>query len=114
MQVTQDDKSVNKKFDALLKKATAPRVKDKNPKKRRRGRPDHGRIVFRQKCIDALPNIAHLSEVARCLGIKHGSLQQWIKEDHPLPFLEENGRKLFRKDVLVAWLKATKRLKEQV
>lgn len=103
---------IERKFDEIAKMS-----KDEQPsrtlrfKKRHRGRPRHGRVVFQQVRIDSLPRLGHLSEVARTLGIKHTTLQQWCElEKDPLPFVEEeSGKKVFRKDVLVKWLIKTKR-----
>lgn len=107
----ENDSKLNAKFDSISKLAAAPKKKRvMRLEKRRRGRPKAGRIVFHQVRIDTLPKIAHLSEVARKLGIKHTTLQQWCSlKTHPLPFVDDGGHKLFRKDILVKWLIATKR-----
>lgn len=108
---TEYDAELNAQFDASLGAADATvREHVIRSEKRRRGRPMAGRIVFQQIRIDGLPKIGHLSEVARKLGIKHTTLQQWCSLDiHPLPFVDKDGHKLFRKDILVRWLVATKR-----
>ncbi len=108
------DESANNEFDALLKYATqteTPIIDDAD--RRKRGRPKDGRLVFGKKTIDSLPHCGHLSEVARRLGIKHTTLQQWCVLDiHPLPYVKRGGHKFFRKDVLVTWLTATKRFED--
>lgn len=105
------DVELNKEFDKLSKYASAPpSAKIPRAKKRRRGRPSSGRIILQQSRIDTLPQFGYPSEVARRLGIKHTTLQQWCSlDDHPLPFSKKDGRKVFRKDVLIEWLVATKR-----
>ena len=114
---TQDaldaDKSLNKKFNSLLKSAEAPKVKKAaKTEKRGRGRPKSGKVIFKQRCIDSLPKFGNISEIARILGIKHTTLQQWCALDHhPLPFVQKDDHKVFRKDVLVRWLAATNRFK---
>ncbi len=109
---------LNAEFDSALKTAASP--KKKVILKRPRGWPRAGRIIFHQKRIDSLPEFAHLSAVAQILGIKHTTIQQWCAlKKHPLPFVcvdgennpvpKHEGRKMFRKDVLVKWLVSTKR-----
>ncbi len=108
------DSGLNAKFDKLLKSASLPKEKKQKPlKKRSQGRPKGGRSIFTQEMIASLTEFSHLSEVARRLNIKHTTLQQWCAlEEHPLPFVIKGDHKLFRKDVLVKWLKATKRLEK--
>ena len=88
--------------------------KSKNiPEKFRQcGRPYGGRAVFRQQRIDALPEVGLASDVANALGIKRASVQQWWERKvNPLPFANQNGLRLFRRDVVIAWLIATRRYK---
>lgn len=107
------DSKLNGEFDKLMKYTAAPAlppVRNEESKKRRKGRPKAGRIIFQQRRIDSLPTFGNVSEVARALGIKHTTLQQWCGLDkHPLPFAVRDGHKIFRKDVLIEWLVATRR-----
>ncbi len=107
------DKELKKEFNALRKMTAAPKVKRvKPPEKRRCGRPKDGRVVIQQKRIDSLPEIGGICEISRTLNIRHATLQQWCALPvHPLPFVDREGRRLFRKDLLVKWLIATKRYK---
>ncbi len=107
------DKAMSETFDRLSDGIKQPvERKPLRHKQRRRGRPAKGRVVFEQARIDHLPELAHSSEVARVLDIRHTSLQQWCdKPVDALPFVTRAGHKWFRKDVLVKWLIATKRLK---
>lgn len=118
--ILRKDAALNENFDNLLKEAAAPKIKKpKPPVKRSQGRPKKiGHIILTQKSIDSLPEFIHLSSLARILNLKHTTVQQWCSlEKHHLPFTLErklkNGRlikrKLFRKDVVVKWLIATKR-----
>lgn len=104
--------AINKKFDALAKKTKPEKVKKAaRTKKRRNGRPDSGRVTFSADCIAQLPKIGHLSEFARCLGIYHTTIQQWCAHPKtPLLCIQVGKRKMFRKDILVKWLRATKRI----
>ncbi len=106
-----EDKKLNAKFNKLKKIAIGPKSKKPKPVvKRRRGRPKDGRILFQKARIESLPQYGHLAEVARKLGIKHTTLQQWCALPiHPLPCIEKDGHKVFRKDVVILWLKSTKR-----
>lgn len=108
-----NDSKLNGEFDKLMKYTAAPPlpiVHFEESKKRGKGRPKAGRIIFQQRRIDSLPTFGNVSEVARALGIKHTTLQQWCSLDkHPLPFAVRDGHKIFRKDVLVEWLAATRR-----
>lgn len=109
-EILTKDADLNADFDQLLKQAAAPKIKKERVEKRQRGRPKAGRIVFQQSRIDKLPKFGHLSAFARLLNIKHTTLQQWCAlKNHPLPCVERDGHKIFRKDVLVKWLVATKR-----
>lgn len=105
-----ESRKVNAKFDRALKQIK-PEIKAKPVKlKRKPGRPKAGRAVFAQAHIDALPQFGSVSQVSRALQIKHTSLQQWTTHGkNPLTFVNQSGHKLFRKDVLVAWLEATRR-----
>ncbi len=110
------DKDLNSAFDEIIKtklKDAKPSKKQRlKPNNRGRGRPSGGGVVFEQARIDALPEIGHISDLARALDVKHTSLQQWCeKRINPLPFVVKAGFKLFRKDVVVKWLVATKRFK---
>ena len=80
-------------------------------KRRPHGRPHGGRAIFKQQRIDALPIVGGPSTIADALGIARASLHQWCKrKKNPLPFVtEKDGSKLFRKDVIVKWLIATRR-----
>ncbi len=106
-----EDKKLNAKFNKLKKIAVGPKSKKPKPiAKRRRGRPKDGRILFQKERIDSLPLYGHLAAVAKKLGIKHTTLQQWCALPvHALPFIEKDGHKVFRKDILILWLKSTKR-----
>ncbi len=101
---------VNAKFDRALKKIKKePKVKTVKLE-RKQGRPKAGRAVFTQAQIDALPEYGSVSEVSRALAIKHTSLQQWCdRGKNRLTFVHQGKHKLFRKDVLIAWLTATRR-----
>jgi len=107
------DNNINEQFDSLAK-GVSERKRRPRPIRRPKGCPKDGRIVFHQGRIDDLPDMAYLSDVARSLGIKHSTLQQWcLSKKNPLPYaLDKRGdvvKKIFRKDVLVEWLIATKR-----
>ena len=80
---------------------------------RRRGRPSGGFTEFPKSCIAALPEVGGPSEVADALHIARASLHQWcLRKKNPLPFItEKDGGKLFRKDIVIKWLKATRRYK---
>lgn len=101
---------MNAKFDRALKKIKKEPREKPVKLQRKPGRPKAGRAVFAQAHIDALPLYGSVSEVSRALQIKHTSLQQWCTHgNNPLKFVPQGGHKLFRKDVLIAWLKATRR-----
>ncbi len=108
------DKKLNAAFNKLKKSAVGPKKKKVKPvAKRRRGRPKDGRILFQKERIDSLPQYGHLAEVARKLGIKHTTLQQWCAlPEHPLPCVEKDGHKIFRRDIVTRWLIATNRYTE--
>ena len=79
---------------------------------RKQGRPHGGHVRVTQKRVDALDEITYEAKVARTLGIGRGTLAQWISSDktkHPLPYVEEGGHKLFRKDAVLKWLRDTGR-----
>ncbi len=104
--------AINKKFDALAKKAVVKKVA-RLPKSKRRhnGRPKNGRVMFSRECIDGLPEFGHLSEIARCLGIYHTTMQQWCAHPKkPLLCVQVGKRKMFRRDILIKWLRDTKRI----
>lgn len=106
------DAHLNSDFDNLLEDAAAPKVKKERPAvKRSPGRPKRtGHVILQQYRIDNLPEFVHLSGMARILNLKHSTIQQWCAlKKHPLPFVVRDERKMFRKDVLVKWLIATKR-----
>ena len=80
---------------------------------RRQGRPSGGFTLFKRSQIDAIPEVGGPSEVADALHIARASLHQWCnRKKNPLPFATENGgAKLFRRDVVIKWLKATRHYK---
>lgn len=84
-------------------------TKQKNS--RQVGRPRRGRAVFTQTRIDALPEIGRSCEVARALGIKLASFQQWRSlKKNPLPTAyKKRGRPFFKKAQIVKWLIQTRR-----
>lgn len=78
------------------------------------GRPYGGKVRFEQKRIDNLPEIGCAADIARSLGIRRASLQQWTAlKENPLPFVKDDDRMVFRKDVLVNWLVSTGRFKRK-
>lgn len=110
----QKDGPLNHKFDDLKTgiRAASPDI----PKRcrRRHGRPAGGRVHFEQLRIDALPEYGRVSEYAKALGIRDASLLQWVElKQNPLPCVEDRntGYKVFRKDIVVAWLESTGRYK---
>ena len=103
------NRQLNAEFDKALKRINKPVVVKP---KRARGRPRVGRVVFTQKQVNQLPEYAKLASVSRALSVRYTSIQQWcVCGKKPLPFIEQDGHKWFRKDVLISWLKATKRFK---
>lgn len=85
----------------------------KASKCRKHGRPKHGRAVFQQARIDLLPISGRQSDVARALGIRLASVQQWCcLKKNPLPFVQDKtGRRILKKTLVVKWLIATRRYK---
>ena len=103
----------NKAFKAAAKSIVVEREASPQPR-RPRGRPRGGRVVFRQLRISALPPLGGASEMAAALGVERMSFHQWCAlKSNPLPYVKQNGRKLFRRDVLTKWLVATRRYKRQ-
>ncbi len=108
--IIQRDKALHREFDTIVRKSKPKKIRVKLKAQRPRGRPKTGRVVFDEKIIALLPELAHLSEVARVLDVKHTSLQQWCDQKlNPLPCVPRDGHRWFRRDVLVKWLIATKR-----
>ncbi len=106
-------KPLDKQFDAA-KRSMVPPPKPVKLKVsvRKQGRPSGGHITIAQKRIDALDDITYEAKVARTLGIGRGTLAQWIDKEvtkYPLPFVLEDGHRLFRKDIVLRWLKDTDR-----
>ncbi len=85
----------------------------RGPGCRKHGRPKHGRAVFLQARIDMLPVEGRQSDVARALGIRLASVQQWCSlKKNPLPFVKDkSGRRMLKKTLVVKWLIATRRYK---
>ncbi len=108
--VLSGDAKLNKKFDAFIAEEFNP-PPSKIPKKGRgHGRPYGGKVVFSEARIAALPETGYASHVAKALGIKRASFQQWCNlEENPLPSIKQGGHRLFRKDVIVKWLIRTGR-----
>lgn len=78
--------------------------------KRDQGRPRHGKLNFKQAHIDKLPDSGIAADVIRALGVHHPSFQQWCKlKNNPLPSVEKNGERIFKKSEVIKWLIRTKR-----
>lgn len=81
------------------------------------GRPKGGggRVMFTQVQIDALPESGSVRAIARALGIRQTSIQQWIHEarERLRAKQQENGRYVIQKEKLVNWLIKTKRFKKE-
>lgn len=104
------DKKLNAEFDRLSKAMTNGAPKVKPAPKRKHGRPKGGRVIFNRANIDAIPDVGYPSDVARALGIKRISVQQWADlKKNPLPHIKRKEHYMLRKDVLVKWLIKTKR-----
>ena len=77
---------------------------------RKHGRPKRGRAVFTLAQIESLPESGRQSDVARALGIRLASVQQWCElKKNPLPFEMENGRRILYRELVIQWLEATRR-----
>lgn len=106
------DKRLNNQFDRALEKIPKSRLAKLGVSKRKRGRPKAGRIVFTKAQIDLLPEYGSIADVSQALQIRYTSLQQWIAcGPAPLKFVERHGHKLFRRDVVIKWLIATRRFR---
>ncbi len=108
------DPEINRVFDQMAANdlATKKKASRIHNRPRRHGRPKGGKIVFDQYRIDALPPIGCLSDVARILGVKPASVQQWCAlRDDPLPCVKAENRTVMRKDMVIAWLIRTERYK---
>jgi len=103
----------NKAFKAAAASIVTEKVAVQQPR-RQHGRPKGGRVIFKQCRISALPKIGGASDMASALGIERMSFHQWCGlKANPLPYVIQDGRKLFRRDVLTKWLIATRRYKRQ-
>lgn len=89
----------------------------KSPSLRARGRPQHGRVTFKQVNVDAIQKIGSMSDLARSLNVKVTTVQQWVDpaNDYPLPYAvfknatTGHERKQFHREPVIRWLINTKR-----
>ncbi len=112
--ILEADPKLNAQFDRMVVNNLVQEEKGSRlqNRKRRHGRPDGGKITFDMARIEALPLIGNSAKIARTLGVKLASVQQWCAlKENPLPSITKEGHKLLRKDILVAWLIKTGRYK---
>jgi hypothetical protein len=74
------------------------------------GRPKRGRATFKWVILKDLPDLGRQSDVAKVLGVRLASVQQWCElKKNPLPFIIENNRRMLEKEIVIKWLIATRR-----
>jgi hypothetical protein len=74
-------------------------------------------LTFQKPRLDKLPEHANVSQMARALGVRRQSVQQWLNlPDRPLMYDEfddgafgGHGQKFINRSVLVRWLEETGR-----
>lgn len=80
------------------------------PRDRGRGRPAHGRVVFREERIEDLPAKCTVAEVCRHLGVKKATVYKWVDKGLPVMSLNPSGSLLLDRGELLRWLDRTERL----
>ncbi len=78
------------------------------------GRPKRGRATFKWAIVKTLPELGRQSDVARVLGVRLASVQQWCElKKNPLPFIVENDRRMLEREIVIKWLVATRRCRDK-